>query len=188
MIPDSQRQEQQTPYDSPWRLELRVRKLLWDWCWALFCGWTPKPFNLWRLLWLRLFGAEINGEPFVHQRARVEMPWNLVLEDRSCVGDRTHLYNLARVTLGPAATVAQEAYVCAGTHDFSDPGFPLVTKEIRVGAGAFIGARAFLLPGIEIGDGAIVGAMAVVAHDVAPGTIVAGNPAKEIGRRKPEAQ
>ena len=164
-----------------------MRKLLWDYCWTLFCGWTPKPFNAWRLVWLRLFGAEIRGIPFVHQRARIEMPWNLVLEDRACLGDRTHLYNLARVTLGKAVTVAQEAYVCAGTHDFSDPGFPLVTKEIRIGAGAFIGARAFLLPGADIGEGAVVGAMAVVTRPVLPGAIVAGNPAKEIGRRKLES-
>jgi putative colanic acid biosynthesis acetyltransferase WcaF len=184
MITD--RKEQQTPYDSPWRLGLRIRKLLWDCCWMLFCGWTPKPFNAWRLGWLRFFGAEIAGKPFVHQRARIEMPWNLALEDRACVGDRTHLYNLARITLGQAATVAQEAYLCAGTHDFSDPSFPLVTKSIRVGAGAFIGARAFILPGVEVGEGAIVGAMAVVTRNVVPGTIMAGNPAREIGRRKPE--
>ena len=40
-----------------------------------------------------------------------------------------------------------------------------------------------ILPGVHIGDGAIIGACAVVASDVAPYTIVAGNPAKLIRKR-----
>ena len=40
-----------------------------------------------------------------------------------------------------------------------------------------------ILPGVLIGDGAIIGANSVVASDVAPYTIVAGNPAKLIRKR-----
>lgn len=50
--------------------------------------------------------------------------------------------------------------------------------------GASIGSNATILCGITIGENAIVGAGAVVTKDVAPGTIVAGNPAKEISRIK----
>ena len=46
--------------------------------------------------------------------------------------------------------------------------------------GAKIGANATLLPGVVIGENALVGAGAVVVHDVAPGTVVAGNPARLI--------
>lgn len=44
--------------------------------------------------------------------------------------------------------------------------------------GASIGSGAVILCGVTIGAGAIVGAGSVVTHDVAPGTIVAGNPAR----------
>lgn len=47
-----------------------------------------------------------------------------------------------------------------------------------VRAGASIGANATLLAGIEIGRGAMVGAGAVVTHDVPPGVVVTGNPAR----------
>ena len=50
-----------------------------------------------------------------------------------------------------------------------------------VRAGAKIGANATLLPGVEIGRGALVGAGAVVTHDVSPGAVVVGNPARQIG-------
>lgn len=54
------------------------------------------------------------------------------------------------------------------------------TAPIRVGAQAFLGMGAIILPGVEIGDGAIVGAGSVVTRDVPTGTIVAGNPAREL--------
>jgi virginiamycin A acetyltransferase len=47
----------------------------------------------------------------------------------------------------------------------------------------WIGYRATILPGVTIGDGAIIGAYAVVTRDVAPYTIVGGNPATVIRAR-----
>ena len=44
--------------------------------------------------------------------------------------------------------------------------------------GASIGSGAVILCGVTIGEGATVGAGSVVTHDVAPGTVVAGNPAR----------
>jgi UDP-2-acetamido-3-amino-2,3-dideoxy-glucuronate N-acetyltransferase len=51
--------------------------------------------------------------------------------------------------------------------------------------GASIGSSATLLCGITIGEGAVVGAGAVVTKDVAPHTVVAGNPAKVLRRTAP---
>lgn len=48
--------------------------------------------------------------------------------------------------------------------------------------GAWVGAGAIILPGVTVGRKAIVGAGSVVTRDVAPCTIVAGNPARLIGR------
>lgn len=48
----------------------------------------------------------------------------------------------------------------------------------RIGRNCFIGGRAMILPGVEIGDGCIIGAGSVVTKSVPPGCIVAGNPAK----------
>lgn len=48
----------------------------------------------------------------------------------------------------------------------------------RVRRGASIGSGSTILCGIEIGEDAVVGAGSVVTHDVAPRTVVAGNPAR----------
>lgn len=52
-----------------------------------------------------------------------------------------------------------------------------------IGNDVWIGQNATILPGVHIGDGAIIGAQSVVGSDVAPYTIVAGNPANVIRKR-----
>ena len=170
--------DQKSPYDSPWTLRQRIAMLVWEYCWAFFCRWTPKPFNRWRLFWLRLFGAKISGLPFVHQRARIQIPWNVTLHDRATLGDRANLYSLGEIEIGARAIVAQEAYLCGGTHDLSDPNLPLQVAKITIGEDAFIGARAFIMPGVTVGARAVVGACSVVTRDVVENTRVAGNPAR----------
>lgn len=169
---------------TPWSTRERVAMLLWEACWACFCAWTPKPLNRWRLLWLRLFGAQLHGTPFVHQRARIQIPWHITLHDRSCVGDRANLYSLAPVLLEARAVVAQEAYLCTGTHDLADPHLSLQVAPIVIGEDAFVGARAFILPGRTIGARAVVGACAVVTRDVPADTVVGGNPAVALRSRQ----
>jgi maltose O-acetyltransferase len=85
------------------------------------------------------------------------------------------------IEVGDETTIAPQAYLLA--HDASTKRHLDRTRvgRVRVGRRVFIGARALLMPGVTVGDGAIVAAGAVVTRDVAPGTIVAGNPATEVG-------
>ena len=106
------------------------------------------------------------------------------MHHRACLGERSVAYSLGAIEIMEGATVAQEAYLCTGTHNFNDPSFQLITKKITIEDSAFIGVRAIILPGITIGKKAIVGAQSVVTKNVKPDQIVAGNPARKIGLRK----
>ncbi len=55
-----------------------------------------------------------------------------------------------------------------------------IPKPVYIGKNVWIGSNSTILPGITIGDNAVVGAGSVVTHDVAPMTVVAGNPARKI--------
>jgi putative colanic acid biosynthesis acetyltransferase WcaF len=132
---------------------------------------------------LKIFGANLSGMPFIHSTARIQIPWNLTMKHRACLGERANAYSLGKIEIQEGATIAQEAYLCTGTHDFNDPSLQLITKPITIGKNSFIGARAMILPGVSIGNRAIVGAMSVVSKDVPDHQIVAGNPAKKIGER-----
>jgi putative colanic acid biosynthesis acetyltransferase WcaF len=157
--------------------------MLWKFSWLCFCSWTPKFFNPWRLLVLKLFGTQIVGMPFVHQRARIQIPWHLTMHHRACLGERANAYTMGQVEILEGATIAQEVYLCTGTHDFNKTSFRLITDKISIGAQAFVGARAMILPGVSIGKNAVVGAQAVVTKNIQENEIVAGNPASVIGNR-----
>ena len=108
------------------------------------------------------------------------------MHHRACLGERANAYSLGTIVIMEGATVAQEAYLCTGTHDFNDSSFQLITKKITIEDSAFVGVRAMIMPGITIGKNGIVGAQSVVTKNVRPNQIVAGNPAREIGLRKSE--
>ena len=133
---------------------------------------------------LRCFGAKIGRSVHVYPSAMIYLPWNLEAGDESAIGEHVLIYNLGRVTLGARVTISHRAHVCAGTHDYTKPDFPLLRPPIMIGSEAWICADAFVGPGVTIGEGAIVGARAVVVKDIRPWSIVIGNPAREIKRRE----
>jgi acetyltransferase-like isoleucine patch superfamily enzyme len=53
-----------------------------------------------------------------------------------------------------------------------------VTKPIKIGSDVWVGERACILKGVNIGNGAIIGANAVVTHDVPDFSVVVGNPGR----------
>ena len=65
------------------------------------------------------------------------------------------------------------------------PQYPGVKNNLEgpfIREGAKIGANATVLPGVTVGKGALVGAGSVVVRDVPDGTVVVGNPAKQINK------
>ncbi len=84
------------------------------------------------------------------------------------------------VSIGPAATLLTLG------HDVRSPAFADRGGPITIGSRAWIAYGALLLPNVNVGEGAVVGAGSVVTRDVAPFSIVAGNPAKVIGQRPQE--
>ena len=60
-------------------------------------------------------------------------------------------------------------------------------KLVKIGNDVWIGHNAVIIPGVKVGNGAVIGSGAIATKDVAPYTIVAGNPAKLIRQRFDEA-
>lgn len=83
------------------------------------------------------------------------------------------------VTIGDDCLVSWDV-VIMDTSQHERPGLRRTVAPVRIGAGAWIGCRAIILPGVQIGEGAVVAAGSVVAKDVAPYTLVGGQPARLI--------
>jgi putative colanic acid biosynthesis acetyltransferase WcaF len=166
-----------------WSRKEQIGRVAWALAGPLF-RFSPRPFWAWRSFLLRFFGASIARDVHIYPNVQIEIPWNLEIGASAAVGARAILYSLGLIRIGPRATISQGAHLCAGTHDWRDPAMPLLKPPIEIGADAWICADAFVGPGVTIGDASIIGARAVVMRDVAPATIVAGNPAREIGKRE----
>lgn len=81
--------------------------------------------------------------------------------------------------INTSATIDHECVIGRGVHVM---GSAAIAGKVEVGDFATIGTNATILPFVKIGEGAYVGAGAVVTKDVEPHAVVAGVPARVIGR------
>jgi putative colanic acid biosynthesis acetyltransferase WcaF len=160
----------------------KVARTLWLVVWALLYRTSPTPFFWWRRFLLQIFGAEVGKNAHPYSSARIWAPWNLVMGAGSCLASGVDCYCVDKVVLGRDAVVSQRAFLCTATHDHREQGFRLMTGPVIIGDDAWIAAEAYIGPGITVGAGAVAGARAVVVHDVPPGLVVVGNPARVVGK------
>lgn len=165
-------------------LRNRLARVAWNIVWLLLFRPTPRwALNGWRRSVLRLFGARLAKVVVIRPSCRIWAPWNLTMGPVSCLGDRVDCYCVAPITLGAKVTVSQDSFLCSASHDIGTLARELVSAPIVIENHAWVAARAFVGPGVRIGQGAVVGACAVVTKDVAPWTVVAGNPARVVKKR-----
>ncbi|MDQ2835737.1 MAG: putative colanic acid biosynthesis acetyltransferase [Acidobacteriota bacterium] len=162
----------------------RLRRLAWNICWGLLYRMSPRPLHSWRSFLLRSFGARMGPNCHFYPGSKVWAPWNLICADQVTAGDGAEIYNPAPVTFGSHAIVSQDAYICAATHDYDDPGFPLVAFAMHVGGYAWICARASVAPGVNVGEGAVLGLGSVATRNLDPWSVYAGTPAVKVKDRK----
>jgi len=161
----------------------RIARLIWGMFYLILFRYSPRPFHAWRSFLLRLFGAKVGKGVHVYPAVAIWAPWNLVLEDECGVANGVDLYSQGIITLGYRSIISQRAFLCAGTHDYTKKGHPLITAPITVGAHAWVTSEVFIHPGVVIGEGAVIGARSVVTKDMPAWMVCAGHPCKPIKER-----
>ena len=132
---------------------------------------------------LRLFGAKIGKGVVLKPSINFKFPWRISIGDNTWIGEGVWLDSLENITIGANACVSQGAYLCTGNHDWTDPAFGYTLRPIVVEDGAWVGARATVLPGVTVADHSIVAAGSVVSKSTEPYMIYSGNPAVAVKRR-----
>src|SRR5688572_14180803 len=168
----------------PYSFKEYLRRFLWSIAERVMIRMSPGRAFRWRRFWLRRFGAEVHPLSGIKPTTRVLHPWLLTLGPYTLLSENVTVYNLGPVKMGAHTIVSQDVYICAGSHDYTDPSLPLLRPPIEIGSGVWICAGAFIGPGVRIGDNSVVGARAVVTRDVPEAVVVAGNPAKVIKPRE----
>lgn len=172
------------PYKNHLSTKNKVLRVLWGFVYTFLFLPTPNVlFWEWRAFLLRLFGAKVGKHCKIRSSATFWAPWNLSLSDYVSIGQKVQIYSVEKITLGTKVCISQGAFLCTASHNISDPCRALVTAPIVIKDYAWVAADAFVGMGVTIGQGAVVGATASVYKDVAPWTVVGGNPAKFIKNR-----
>lgn len=146
---------------------------------VFFACWFPVPSSI-KVFWLRKFGAQVGKAVVVRSRVNITFPWRLALGDHVWIGDDVTILSLDRVSIGDNVCISQQAFLCTGSHDFASISFDLVTAPIKIESGCWVGARAFVGPGVVFGEFSRCMAGAVVTKSVPSGQVVGGVPAVSI--------
>ncbi|QQR60724.1 acyltransferase [Candidatus Uhrbacteria bacterium] len=88
----------------------------------------------------------------------------------------------AQIKIGSRVTLAVGVVIHSDSGPNTSPllqkSYPIIAKPVTIEDDVWIGDYAVILPGVRIGKGSVVGTHSVVKSDVAPGTVVAGQPAR----------
>lgn len=114
-------------------------------------------------------------------------PHNIKIGSGTIIGDHATLDGRDLLIIGDHVDIASEVMIFNSQHDVDDAHFAPIHKPVRIEDYVFIGPRAIILPGVNIGKGAVVAAGAVVTKDVDEMSVVAGVPAKHVRTRSSDS-
>jgi putative colanic acid biosynthesis acetyltransferase WcaF len=160
-----------------------VREGLWILTSFILFRLCPFKFSALKSWALRAFGAKVGRGVVIKPRVTIMFPWKLILGNNVWLGEECWLLNLDWITIGNNVCVSQRAFLCTGNHDYNSSGFDLILKPIQVEDGAWIGASAWVGPGVSIGSHAVLTAGSVSAKDLESFGIYRGNPASFVKKR-----
>lgn len=170
---------------------MRILALLVYYGFAWFLPGAPVPgfrfaYALRRAI-ARRFLAECGEGVEIKAKAYFGRGVGIRLGDRCRIGKNVVLN--PGVVVGEGTLISPDVMIFTLAHRFEDSSVPIRDQgyheisPVVIGDDVWIAARAIVLPGVRIGDGAVIGAGSVVTSDVERGSVVAGNPARIIGKR-----
>ncbi len=137
-------------------------------------------YAIYRAAGMRLQSANIfYGAQFAARR--------VTLGQRTFVNTNVKFEDVAPIEIGDDCQIGMEVMFVTSHHDFRDGRISKVPepRKIVVGDRCWIGARATILPGVEIASDCVIAAGAVVTRSVSEAGVYAGVPARKIRDLKP---
>jgi maltose O-acetyltransferase len=133
----------------------------------------------------------------VGRNARILPGLRLTNPEKIRIGSNCNLnYNVfiaggGEVTIGDWVGFGPDVKIWSVNHRFDDPDTPWQKQgwnsdPVKIEDDVWVAANVFVMPGVTIGHGAILSAGSVVNKSIPPFAIVAGNPARVIGWRRPQ--
>ena len=128
----------------------------------------------------------IGRNTVIYGGAEIRCPENLSIGNNTTIGHYAILDARNGIKVGDNVNFSTGVWIWTAEHDPQDPLFTAKGAPVIIGDYAWISCRTTILPGVTVGKGAVVAAGAVVTNNVPEYVIVAGVPAKIIGKRNRE--
>lgn len=144
---------------------------------------SAVPSFAFRRLMLSASGSSLGSRSYIHSGARFFGFGRITVGRNSTVNSGCVLDNRGPISIGSNVSIAHDCRIYTAGHDIDSPDFAVTTRSVSIGDHAVLFAAAMVMPGVTIGEGAVVFPGSVVTKDVAPYTVVGGNPAKPVRAR-----
>lgn len=132
---------------------------------------------------LRLFGARVGRGVVVKPLVSIKYPWLLVIGDYSWIGEGVWIDNLMKVTLGANVCISQGSMILTGNHNYGSRSFDLITEEVYLEEGVWIGAKCVVCPGVTCKSHSVLTVGSIATRDLESYMVYQGNPAKKVRER-----
>lgn len=140
----------------------------------------PSVFKSWIL---KFFGAKIGINIVIKPKVNIKYPWFLSVGDHCWIGENVWIDNLAQVSIGSNVCISQGAMLLTGNHDYKKESFDLITGEITLEEGVWIGAKSVVCPGVVCKSHSVLAVSSIAAKDLEAYSIYQGNPAIKVRNR-----
>ncbi len=137
-----------------------------------------------KLILKYIFRMKISLKAVLYNGFKISKANKIEVGHYSVIGHNVTLDGRAGIDIGENVNISSEVMIWTEQHDYNDPNFKIVGGKVIIEDFVWISARAIILPGIKVGKGAVVAAGSVVTKNIPPYSIVAGIPARKIGKRE----
>lgn len=157
-----------------------VKRLFWHIVSKTFIhSYLPIPMAV-KITILKTFGAKIGKGLVIKPSVNIKYPWFLEIGENCWLGEEVWIDNLVWVKLGHNVCLSQGAMLLTGNHDYTKTGFDLITGEIKIEDGAWVGAKSLVCPGVNLRSHSVLSAYSMATRDLDENGIYKGNPAEFI--------
>ena len=137
----------------------------------------------WKVFILKIFGSKIGKGVVIKQNVHIKYPWFLTIGNYTWLGENVWIDNLCMVSIGSNCCISQGALLLTGNHNYKKNTFDLITGEIKLEDGVFIGAKSIVCPGVIAKSHSILTAGSVATKNLESYSLYQGNPAVFIRSR-----
>ncbi|MGI4751805.1 MAG: WcaF family extracellular polysaccharide biosynthesis acetyltransferase [Janthinobacterium lividum] len=161
-----------------------LKRIIWFYISAIIFKTSIFPLSALKVFILKLFGAKVGKNVIIRHKVNIKYPWLLSVGNDTWIGEQVWIDNLVFVKIGSQVCLSQGAMLLTGNHDYSKSTFDLITGEIILKDGVWIGAKAIVCPNVYAEEHSVLTAGSIATKKLEAYFVYQGNPAIKIRKRQ----